>query len=102
MLANQRKMMTDKFSPLKLNLLSFKNLPPKKNLKLSPLFKRRKPQKNPGESNSQKCCHFWRKKRHLKSENFLKCILPEATHSFLSQIGAKKMVCVEISARKFQ
>src|SRR3989338_2657857 len=37
-------MMTGKFSPLKLNLLSSKNLPPKKNLKLSPLSKRLKPQ----------------------------------------------------------
>ncbi|OGN25805.1 MAG: hypothetical protein A3B17_00020 [Candidatus Yanofskybacteria bacterium RIFCSPLOWO2_01_FULL_45_72] len=41
-------------------------------------------------------------KKHKKSENFLRCTPPEATPFFLSQIGAKKMVCAEISARKFQ
>ena len=38
-------------------LVELKSMPPKKNLKLSPLSKRPKPQKNPGELNSQKCCH---------------------------------------------
>ncbi|OGN03161.1 MAG: hypothetical protein A2655_03625 [Candidatus Yanofskybacteria bacterium RIFCSPHIGHO2_01_FULL_43_42] len=40
-------------------------MPPKKNLKLSPLSKRQKLPKNLAELNSLKCCHFWNKEKQM-------------------------------------
>ena len=44
-------------------LVELKNLPPKKNLKLSLLLKKQRPPKNPAELNSLKCCHSWKTAR---------------------------------------